>query len=207
MTNTKLRLKTTNAPSIIFRIKEIEDSEQKTLFNIADLLKKKVTITIGLLAYVCGCSDRTINRRLKSLQEKGYIARETKYIEGKKRMNIKIIWNKITEYAIKSDYISIEEEQEEELVPIQPKEIKKENNIQDMGNYVGEFKPTQDNDFMKVLYNYKFIIDSIIEDFNSTSIIRHRQAYQNLKEFKDKSETAPHYSSIKDYIYKHTERN
>ena len=63
MTNTKLRLKTTNAPSIIFRIKELEDSEQKTLFNIADLLKKKVTITIGLLAYVCGCSDRTINRR------------------------------------------------------------------------------------------------------------------------------------------------
>lgn len=203
MTNTKLRLKTTNAPSIIFRIKELEDSEQKTLFNIADLLKKKVTITIGLLAYVCGCSDRTINRRLKSLQEKGYIARETKYIEGKKRMNIKIIWNKITEYAIKSDYISIEEEQEEELVPIQPKEIKKENNIQDMGNYVGEFKPTQDNDFMKVLYNYKFIIDSIIEDLQTKSIIRHRQASEKLQSLKNNAETAQHYTSISNYIQEH----
>lgn len=202
MTNTKLRLKTTNAPSIIFRIKELEDSEQKTLFNIADLLKKKVTITIGLLAYVCGCSDRTINRRLKSLQEKGYIARETKYIEGKKRMNISIIWNKITEYAIKSDYISIEE-QEEELVPIQPKEIKKENNIQDMGNYVGEFKPTQDNDFMKVLYNYKFIIDSIIEDLQTKSIIRHRQASEKLQSLKNNAETAQHYTSISNYIQEH----
>lgn len=203
MTNTKLRLKTTNAPSIIFRIKELEDSEQKTLFNIADLLKKKVTITIGLLAYVCGCSDRTINRRLKSLQEKGYIIRATKYIEGKKRMNISIIWNKITEYAIKSDYISFEEEQEEELVPIQPKEIKKENNIQDMGNYVGEFKPTQDNDFMKVLYNYKFIIDSIIEDLQTKSIIRHRQASEKLQSLKNNAETAQHYTSISNYIQEH----
>ena len=203
MTNTKLRLKTTNAPSIIFRIKELEDSEQKTLFNIADLLKKKVTITIGLLAYVCGCSDRTINRRLKSLQEKGYIIRTTKYIEGKKRMNISIIWNKITEYAIKSDYISIEEEQEEELVPIQPKEIKNENNIQDMGNYVGEFKPTQDNDFMKVLYNYKFIIDSIIEDLQTKSIIRHRKASEKLQSLKNNAETAQHYTSISNYIQEH----
>lgn len=207
MTNTKLRLKTAKAPSIFFRIDELDITSRVVLFNIADLLKKKVEINQSLLTYVCGVSLSTIKRHLNTLQEKGYISKETKYIEGKKKSIISIIWNKIQEYAIKSDYISFEEEQEEELVPIQPKEIKKENNIQDMGNYVGEFKPTQDNDFMKVLYNYKFIIDSIIDDFNSTSLSRHRQAYHNLKEFKDKSETAPHYSSIKDYIYKHTERN
>lgn len=198
------RYKTTNGPSIIFRIKELEDSEKITLFNIADLLKKKVTITIGLLAYVCGCSDRTINRRLKSLQEKGYITRETKYIEGKKRTNISILWNKIEGYAIKSDYI--EGDEETETIPIQ--ENKQHNNIQDMGNFVGELKKKDNTEdivpFIQILEKYKFLIDAIVEDLNSTLNIRHKQADIRLKELTNRLDTKPHYNSILKYIQSHT---
>lgn len=198
------RYKTTNGPSIIFRIDELDITSKVVLFNIADLLKKKIKINQSLLTYVCGISLSTVKRHLNILQEKGYITRETKYIEGKKRTNISILWNKIEGYAIKSDYI--EGDEETETIPIQ--ENKQHNNIQDMGNFVGELKKKDNTEdivpFIQILEKYKFLIDAIVDDLNSTLNIRHKQADIRLKELTNRLDTKPHYNSIVKYIQSHT---
>lgn len=220
--------KTTNAPSIIFRIKEIEDSEKITLFNIADLTNKKVTITIGLLSYVCGCSDRTINRRLKALEEKGYIIRDTKFIDKKKTTNYMIQWDMIDKYSTDKDFFNekpcneeVEELEEVEIIPNEEptqsigqfiNEYKEEN----MGNCIGtleEFKTKTEQQQEKINNNstytipwneykkeYGYNIKQIIEDFNSGFEIREKQGRIRLQELLNRRYSKPYTERILDVI-------
>ena len=200
------KFKTANAPSIIFRLKDIEDRNKIVLFNIADLLNKKVNINIELLAYVCGCSPRTINRRLNELEESGYISRETKYIDKKRQSTISIQWNKIQDISVKSDFFNTEEVEEDELVEIKPNEEVSQtieqyinlNQDTNMGNYIGTLEQQENNsmDFNTVLKTYNFNIKSIINDFNSGYSIRNKQAKENLKILLNRKDTMPYKDKI-----------
>lgn len=119
------RLKTTNAPSVILRIEEINDRDKIVLFNIADLLKKRVNPTQELLMYVCGKTNGALNRSLNSLEQSGYITRDTHYKgEGKgKKTIITINWEKINQYTKDNDWYEDKKEpmmeipQQEEVTP------------------------------------------------------------------------------------------
>lgn len=94
------KLKTTNSPSVILKLKNIKPNSKITLFNIAHCLKLKWTLSQGLLAEMGGTSERTINRCLTELEENGYIKRDTKMLNGKgKETSYTIIWDNITKYA------------------------------------------------------------------------------------------------------------
>lgn len=216
--------KTANAPSIIFRLKDIEDRNKIVLFNIADLLNKKVNINIELLAYVCGCSPRTINRRLNELEESGYISRETKYIDKKRQSTISIQWNKIQEISVKSDFFNTEED-DEELVEVETKEEPVENKIgvkqycenfnQDtnMGNCIGTLTEVKNKSEQQkeetITYSmdsiipweqyksdYGYVIGRIIQGYNSTLKINQRQAEEDLKSLLKKSVSKPYKDRI-----------
>lgn len=94
------KLKTTNSPSVILKLKNIKPNSKITLFNIAHCIKLKWTLSQGLLAEMGGMSERTINRCLNELEENGYIKRDTKLFNGKgKETSYTIIWDSITKYA------------------------------------------------------------------------------------------------------------
>lgn len=94
------KLKTTNSPSVILKLKNIKPNSKITLFNIAHCIKLKWTLSQGLLAEMGGMSERTINRCLNELEENGYIKRDTKLFNGKgKETGYTIIWDNITKYA------------------------------------------------------------------------------------------------------------
>lgn len=198
--------KTTNAPSIIFRLEELTDNEQKVLFNIADLQNKDIEINQGLLSYVCKRSITTIKKRLDSLEEKGYITRETKFIDKKKQTKYIIQWNKINEYSTDSDFINNEELEE---VEITPNEEPTENNLTkpkqytDMGNYIGTIKEKEINYSMESIISweqykadYGYVIKKIIEGYNSTLKINHKQAEEDLKSLLKKSVSKPYKNRI-----------
>ena len=198
--------KTTNAPSIIFRLEELTDNEQKVLFNIADLQNKDIEINQGLLSYVCKRSITTIKKRLDSLEEKGYITRETKFIDKKKQTKYIIQWDKINEYSTDSDFINNEELEE---VEITPDEEPTENNLTkpkqytDMGNYIGTIKEKEINYSMESIIpweqykaDYGYVIKKIIEGYNSTLKINHKQAEEDLKSLLKKSVSKPYKDRI-----------
>lgn len=99
------KLKTTNSPSVILKLKNINPNSKITLFNIAHLLKMKWTLSQGLLAEMGGVSVRTINRCLVELEESGFIKRETKLFNGKgKETKYVILWDNITQYTKETDW-------------------------------------------------------------------------------------------------------
>lgn len=127
-----LKFKTANAPSIIFRIKDLKITDRVVLFNLADLLKKNVEPTQKLLEYVTGISERTLNRSLKELEKLGFISRKTTLFNGKgKKTEYNIIWDKISKYAVANDYKNgnIQENCQNVENNI--------NDIDDMGNFSG----------------------------------------------------------------------
>lgn len=105
MDTKKKKLKTTTAPSVILRLKNINPNSKITLFNLAHLLKMKWTLSQGLLAEMGGVSVRTINRCLVELEESGFIKRETKLFNGSgKETKYVILWDNITQYTKETDW-------------------------------------------------------------------------------------------------------
>lgn len=185
----------TNEPNDIIRIKGLKADLKILLFNIADLLNRKIEINQGLLSHVCDCSVSSIKRYLNELEELGYISRITKYINKKRQSVISINWNKIHNIAVP---INTEEVVEEELVEVEIKEepsknIKQKCEIQKQDNIPME-SPTMTWEQYKIEYGY--VISKIIHGFKSNLKINHKQAEEDLKSLLRKSVSKPYKDRI-----------
>lgn len=222
--NTRKR-KTTNAPSVILRIEGLKADLKLLLFNIADLTKKNVIINQELLSYMGGCSVSSIKRYLNELEKKGYIIRDTKFIDKKKQTKYMIQWDMIDKYSTDKDFFNEkpcnEEVEEVEIITDEEQtqsigqfinEYKEEN----MGNCIGtleEFKTKTEqqqekinnsstytipwNDYKK---EYGYIIKQIIEDFNSGFKFREKQGRIRLQELLNRRYSKPYTERILDVI-------
>lgn len=134
------KLKTTNSPSVILKLKNIKPNSKITLFNIAHCIKLKWTLSQGLLAEMGGTSERTINRCLAELEEQGYIKRETKLFNGKgKETKYTIIWDNVTRYA--KDYEWYEDNKTiENNQPIEVVNIESSNTEQAENEFISDEK-------------------------------------------------------------------
>lgn len=134
------KLKTTNSPSVILKLKNIKPNSKITLFNIAHCIKLKWTLSQGLLAEMGGMSERTINRCLNELEENGYIKRDTKLFNGKgKETSYTIIWDKITQYT--KDYDWYEDNKTiENIQPIEVVNIESSNTEQTENEFISDEK-------------------------------------------------------------------
>lgn len=118
------KLKTTNSPSVILKLKNIKPNSKITLFNIAHCIKLKWTLSQGLLAEMGGMSERTINRCLNELEENGYIKRDTKLFNGKgKETSYTIIWDSITKYAKEYEWYDDKNSNTADLSPSNDEEV------------------------------------------------------------------------------------
>lgn len=118
------KLKTTNSPSVILKLKNIKPNSKITLFNIAHCIKLKWTLSQGLLAEMGGMSERTINRCLNELEENGYIKRDTKLFNGKgKETSYTIIWDSITKYAKEYEWYDDKNSNTADLSPSNNEEV------------------------------------------------------------------------------------
>lgn len=118
------KLKTTNSPSVILKLKNIKPNSKITLFNIAHCIKLKWTLSQGLLAEMGGMSERTINRCLNELEENGYIKRDTKLFNGKgKETGYTIIWDNITKYAKEYEWYEDKSSNTADLSPSNDEEV------------------------------------------------------------------------------------
>ena len=118
------KLKTTNSPSVILKLKNIKPNSKITLFNIAHCIKLKWTLSQGLLAEMGGMSERTINRCLNELEENGYIKRDTKLFNGKgKETSYTIIWDSITKYAKEYEWYEDKSSNTADLSPSNTEDI------------------------------------------------------------------------------------
>lgn len=156
------KLKTINAPSVILRLEELKRTTRITLANLAHLEKLNTTPTIGLLAKMSCVSDRTINRELAELEEKGYITRDTKYLNGKGRQTtISIVWNKIESQT--EDYDWYEDKQQTSNIENKPV-LSPQNDLDD-----NLYQPTEESGSkgLKSALNDKLETNAIIEKTNN----------------------------------------
>ena len=216
--------KTTNAPSVILRIEGLKADLKLLLFNIADLTKKNVIINQELLSYMGGCSISSIKRYLNELEEKGYIIRDTKFIDKKKQTKYTIQWNMIDKYSTDKDFFNEKpcNVEEVEIIPDEEptqtinqfiQECNKEE--KDMaGNYIGTLeeiknKTIEETTRSNISINninimpwdeykkeYGFLIKQIIDDFNSDMVIREKQGTIKLQELLNRRYSKPYTERI-----------
>lgn len=218
--------KTTNAPSVILRIEGLKADLKLLLFNIADLTKKNVIINQELLSYMGGCSVSSIKRYLNELEKKGYIIRDTKFIDKKKQTKYMIQWDMIDKYSTDKDFLN------EKPCNVEKVEIIPDEEPQSIGQFINEYKEEENmgncigtlqelktktkteqqqqekinnsstytipwNEYKK---EYGYIIKQIIEDFNSESKIREKQGRIRLQELLNRRYSKPYTERILDVI-------
>ena len=93
---------------LILSLQDTKPRDILILSQIAFSIYKNVRLTQDLLVFTTGYSKSTINRSLKSLEEKGYISRITKYINKKRTTLFTIKWDKIKQNSMYEYYFTID---------------------------------------------------------------------------------------------------
>lgn len=170
------KLKTTNSPSVILKLKNIKPNSKITLFNIAHCIKLKWTLSQGLLAEMGGMSERTINRCLNELEENGYIKRDTKLFNGKgKETSYTIIWDSITKYAKEYEWYDDKNSNTADLSPSNNEEVEQpqptvDNTIEVIKTAIEEDFTTENNEEVE-LDNFSEAFNIWLDDGNEKKLI------------------------------------
>lgn len=182
------KLKTTNAPSVILKLKNINPNSKIVLFNIAHLLKLKTTPTQALLMQMGGISESTVNRCLKELTEHNFIERVTKWNGKGKDTKIVINWPEINKHTSNYDWYekadntsleAIEEVKPTPIAEVPTESIKTDITIEDIEEIMG----ITDENTGEVNNNYNFNdIDSKIPTANKMMALRQTRTYLSEEE-------------------------
>lgn len=161
------KLKTTNSPSVILKLKNIKPNSKITLFNIAHCIKLKWTLSQGLLAEMGGMSERTINRCLNELEENGYIKRETKLFNGKgKETSYTIIWDSITKYAKEYEWYDDKNSNTVDLSPTNNEDIQTPQQVED--DTFEKIDLPKENEMVETLLSDEELIEYVANKFIKT---------------------------------------